>query len=691
MTTTRLKRFMLGCCAVALSGSLVTGAGVSTPAQAAAGDVTITGHGYGHGRGLSQWGSYGYATTYGWNHHQILSHYYSNASIGNIGSPLITVRLTALDNMPIQVTSQANFTVGGWTLGPGTAALITYNSNGTWQLTTRYGCNGAYSSSVTISSPLANTVADPGDDITKMLTVCETNRTYRGAVSLVMDGGASRVVNILYMQDYLRGVVPRESPASWGSAAGGAGLNALMAQTVAARSYAWAENRSSYAKTCDTTACQVYGGAGVNGSRIEDWRTDAAVGNTGGEVMMLAGQVARTEFSSSSGGYTAGGTFPAVRDDGDSAASPYANWSVSVAGSSIAGAYNVGTFRSVTVLARNGLGADGGRVTKVRISGTSRSVDVSGNDFRSALGLKSDWFSVGGAPPAPQPPPWPRDVSPSAVAAVRTAVDNVIAFVRGTDGSLYYTTSTNGAFGSFQQLPASTRSGPAAVTTDGGHTIDVFVVGSDYAVWHSWTNVDGSGRATGFSPWQSLGGAITTAPSAASSAYGALVVSGRGTDGKLYSRVRNGGPLTAWQPAGGSALSAPAMEVVDAATYRARVVGGDGVVWSRDISATTGLPTTEWASTGRPSAFGPGVSGTTWSAQGVRAVATSNGPGIRQVWADGRVIDIGGSVTSSVALVEFGATGVWTFARGSDGGLWVNMVTDPAAPSTWYLVGGQLA
>jgi hypothetical protein len=85
------------------------------------------------------------------------------------------------------------------------------------------------------------------------------------------------------------------------------------------------------------------------------------------------------------------------------------------------------------------------------------------------------------------------------------------------------------------------------------------------------------------------------------------------------------------------------------------------------------------------------VSGTTWSAQGVRAVATSNGPGIRQVWADGRVIDIGGSVTSSVALVEFGTTGVWTFARGSDGGLWVNMVTDPAAPSTWYLVGGQLA
>jgi SpoIID/LytB domain protein len=604
---------------------------------------------------------------------------------------LLTVRLTALDNMPIQVTSQASFTAGGWTVGPGTSAMISRNGDGTWQLTTRYGCNGAYSSSVQINDTLVNTVADPGDDVSQMLTVCENGRTYRGALSLVMDGGASRVVNTVYMQDYLRGVVPRESSGSWGSAAGGAGLNALMAQAVAARSYAWAENRTSYAKTCDTTACQVYGGAGLNGSSIEDWRTDAAVGNTGGEVMMLNGEVARTEFSASSGGYTAGGTFPAVQDDGDLAASPYANWSVTVAGSTIANAFGVGTLQAVTVLSRNGLGADGGRVTKVRVSGSSRSVDVTGNDFRSALGLRSDWFTPGPVQGAAVTPPWPRDISPTAVSAVRTAAGNVITFVRGTNGSLYYTTSTNRAFGAFQQLRAGTRSGPTAVSMDGGNHIDVFVVGTDLALWHTSTAVDGSGRATGFGAWESLGGGLTTAPSVASSAAGNLLVAGRGTDGKLYSRGFSGGAWSPWQALSGSAISAPAVEVVDAATYRVRVVGTDGVIWARDLMAGTGSGVTDWVTTGQPSGFAPGVSGTAWSALGVRAVAASNGPGIRQVWADGHVLDIGGSVTSSIAMVEFGTAETWTFARGSDGSLWVNMVTDPAAPSAWYLIGGQLA
>jgi hypothetical protein len=113
-------------------------------------------------------------------------------------------------------------------------------------------------------------------------------------------------------------VVPRESPASWADQGGGAGLNALKAQAVAARSYAWAENRNPpLYKTCDTTACQVYGGAGLNGVRIEDARTDKAIADTAGEVRLLNGSVARTEFSSSTGGWTAGGTFPAVEDTGD--------------------------------------------------------------------------------------------------------------------------------------------------------------------------------------------------------------------------------------------------------------------------------------------------------------------------------------------------------------------------------------
>jgi SpoIID/LytB domain protein len=682
----KLQRAVLGLAAMVLVAGTVTG---GAPAQAATGDLTITGHGFGHGRGLSQWGAYGFATQHGWNHLQILARYYSNATLGSIGNPLLTVRLTALDGVETEVTSQAPFTIAGWTLAGGTAVKISRLGDGSWQMTTRFGCGGAVGGTVPISSTVLNTVNDPGNDVAGMLNVCDTGRAFRGALSVVADGGALRTVNHVFMQDYLRGVVPRESPASWGSAAGGAGLNALMAQAVAARSYAWAENRASYAKTCDTTACQVYGGAGLNGARIEDARTDAAVANTGGEVMMLNGQVARTEFSSSTGGYTAGGTFPAVPDEGDSV-SPYYDWSVTLAGSTVSAAFGVGALQSVTVLSRNGLGRDGGRVTKVRVTGASRSVEVSGSDFRSKLGLRSDWFTPGQVEGAATPAPWPQDISPASVTAVKTHADSVVTFVRGVTGSLWYTTAAGGAFSPFKELPFVSRTAPSAVSTD-GYRIDLFAVGSDQALWHTSTIVDASGYPTTFLPWESLGGALTAAPSAASSHYGDLIVAGRGVSGDLFARALSGGSWTPWQSLGGGAISAPAVDVMDVGTFRVQAVGTDGVVWSTSVSASTATATTGWTSTGMRTGFAPAVSGHTWWTANIKVLATSNGLGIRQTWNDGTVVDLGGGVTSSVAVVEWGSSSTWTFARGQDEALWLNIESDPAAPSSWFRIGGRLA
>src|SRR5947209_17510122 len=119
--------------------------------------------------------------------------------------------------------------------------------------------------------------------------------------------GHTYVVNYLPVELYLRGVVPRESPASWGDAGGGKGIEALKAQAVAARSYAWGESRSTAFKTCDTTSCQVYGGAGLNGQLSEDPRSNAAVAATAGEVRVKPdGTTARTEFSSSKIGRASG-------------------------------------------------------------------------------------------------------------------------------------------------------------------------------------------------------------------------------------------------------------------------------------------------------------------------------------------------------------------------------------------------
>jgi SpoIID/LytB domain protein len=593
----------------------------------------------------------------------------------------------ALDGVELAVTSAQTFVIDGRQLAAGTAGQVSLNPDLTWQLTTRSSCSGAVTGSFRISNPTFNTAAAPGDTVSRMLTLCSPEaRSYRGALTVVWDG-ALHTVNTLSMEDYLRGVVPREVPASWADAAGGRGINAVRAQAVAARSYAQSENRYGWAKTCDTTTCQVYGGAGLGGARIEDTRTDRAVSGTAGDVLILGGAVARAEFHSSSGGWTAGGTFPAVPDDGD-VASPYHDWSTAVPRATVSSAFGVGPLQSITVLTRNGLGAEGGRVLTVRVTGTTRSVVVTGTDFRTALGLRSDWFSIGPVPPSYDPTR--DDISPVGVAAARTDLGTVLAFVRGTNGAVWTTTARNGTFGGFREIPSVIRGGPAAVSAD-GRRVDLFVTGADRALWHSSTVVDGLGQPTTFTPWESLGGILTTGPAAASSAAGRLIVSARGTDGAVWSRTLDGSTWSAWQSAGGLGISAPAVDVVGAGTYRVLVVGVDGAVWSRQLSAAGGTGTSDWTSGGLHSTFAPGASGTASWARSIRAVAYNNGPGVREIWGASLVVDIGGIVTSSVALVEWDGSSVWALARGADNQLWLNVVTDSGGSSTWSRVGGILA
>jgi SpoIID/LytB domain protein len=686
----RRPKWFAGVGAIALVAAGLVGLGWGgTPVQAATGDVTITGHGYGHGRGLSQWGAYGYATQHGWNHLSILSHYYSNAVLGDVGNPLISVRLTAQDGVATTVYSSQPFLAGGYQIDPGIAAQISRNPDGSWQLKTGFGCSATGGGSVPISDPAFRLMSDPGDDITRMLSVCGSSvRTYRGNLAVAWDGSALRTVNWLGMQDYLRGVVPRESPASWGDAANGAGMNALMAQAVAARSYSWAENRASYAKTCDTTACQVYGGAGLNGARIEDARTDSAVARTGGQVMMLGGQVARTEFTSSSGGYTAGGTFPVVEDLGDDL-SPYHNWSVTTNASAISAAFGVGTLQAVTVLSRNGYGADGGRVTKVRVRGSTKSVDVTGDAFRSALGLRSDWFSVSAIVGQPYySNPLAVDLSPTTVSAVRTGAGSVVVFVRGGDNSLWTTTAVGGVFGGYTQIPAGALTGPAAVSYDGGR-IDLFVIGTDKALWHTWTQVDGAGRPTTWAPFQSLGGTLTSAPSAASNGSGNILVSARDRVGGTSYRILDGGVWGPWRSIDGAGVTTSVAEVYNGSSYRVRMVGTDGDVWTRLIPSSGAAPSQPWVSTERRSVFAPSVSGTTWWARDVRAAAWPNGSGgIRQEReATSLAVDLGGGINSAVAMVELADGSFWTFGRGNDNALWLN-VAGPTGTNAWVQIGG---
>ncbi|HEY0188611.1 MAG TPA: SpoIID/LytB domain-containing protein [Cellulomonas sp.] len=389
--------------ALSVLGVAGTGLGTAQTAEAAdsGGTATITGYGYGHGRGMGQYGALGYAVDYGWTSSQILAYYYGGSTLAtDAGNPTITVELTRFTGKDL-IASGTGIQVNGTALSSSVAAVLVRSlGNGTFQLyTSTSGCGGPWTASGSAKASGLSVTTSTGT-----VSACESGvvRTYRGALQSVYASGSSYAFNSLPVESYLRGVVPREMPASWYSSGSGRGLQALKAQAVAARSYALSSSRTSGAKTCDTTACQVYYGyseqkSGGSVTLLEDSRSDTAISQTAGQVMRTStGAIARTEFSSSTGGWTAGGTFTAVQDLGDATSSnPYHSWTVSIGLTEVASSLGTGTIASMSVTARNGLGADGGRATTVTVTAADGTVSTfTGAQVRTALGLKSDWFSI---------------------------------------------------------------------------------------------------------------------------------------------------------------------------------------------------------------------------------------------------------------------------------------------------------
>jgi stage II sporulation protein D len=116
-------------------------------------------------------------------------------------------------------------------------------------------------------------------------------RPYLGSFSFIIeDNKYIRPINMIAMEDYLKGVVPAEMPALWP-------MEALKAQTISARTYA-----SGYIGKVinDTQSFQVYGGYAWHE------RTTKAVNETHGQILTYGGNTIGSGalFSSSNGGKT---------------------------------------------------------------------------------------------------------------------------------------------------------------------------------------------------------------------------------------------------------------------------------------------------------------------------------------------------------------------------------------------------
>ena len=363
-----------------LLAAVVTLAAAAIPAHGAS-RVIIRGAGFGHGVGMSQYGAYGFAKL-GRDHAFILAHYYTGTQLG---------KLDRASETRVLLRSAGRITFSGVSAVPGVRAL---DPAQTYVATRAVGGNVLLSSSSgrdlgTYQSPLRVSGAPGGVRLRGAAANGITDGRYRGDLELRPGSLGIAAINAVNLEDYVRGVVAGEVPASWPA-------EALRAQAVAARTYAIAtsKNGDGFDQYADTRS-QMY--VGIAGERAS---TNAAVAGTAGEVVAYNGKAIVTYYFSTSGGRTENvensflGAEPepylkSVADPYDTA-SPRHRWTVRMTlgqASARLGGLVKGYLRQIRVLTRG----QSPRVVRAQVVGTRGRTSVTGPQLRAKLGLYDTW------------------------------------------------------------------------------------------------------------------------------------------------------------------------------------------------------------------------------------------------------------------------------------------------------------
>jgi stage II sporulation protein D len=358
-----------------LAAALVALVVVPATAQAATRHV-VRGAGWGHGIGMSQYGAYGYALQ-GTGYRRILAHYYKGT------------RLTAADEKPVRVLLQpddAYIRVRGVTRAGGRRL----DAGKTYTAKPSGGGIGLFAPSgkriVRFYRPFK--VENPGKPLRLLGPALNGVRDgrYRGAIEI---RPGLTAINVLSLDDYLRGVVAGEMPSSWP-------LEALKAQAVTARTYALVVRKTDEIfDLYPDTRSQMYRGVVAEGVR-----SNAAVDGTAGRILTYGGEPAVTFYFSTSGGHTENVEFSfvgslrrpwlvGVPDPYDNL-SPYHRWRESFSTRELTRRLgSPGTFRKLKVLKRG----SSPRIVRARVIGSRGSKVLTGPTIRTALGLRDTWMS----------------------------------------------------------------------------------------------------------------------------------------------------------------------------------------------------------------------------------------------------------------------------------------------------------
>lgn len=360
----------------------------------------VNGHGFGHGVGMSQYGAYGYAR-HGADYRSILGHYYTGTAIG-LANGARVVRVL-IDVSGGDVGFSGATAACGKALDPARQYKAHRAGAGVVLRGTRGRSLASCGRKLRASGRGRIDIAGAG--------------LYRGALEVVptaSDGGSLNAIDAVPVDQYVKGVIPNEMPASWPQ-------QALRAQAVAARSFALSvEVGGNGFDLYGDTSSQVY-----KGIASETAATNEAADATAGQVVTYGGEVAQTYFSACSGGHTEsvqnvffGSPVPylvGVPDPYDYYC-PLHSWTLRFSEARIGarlGPYLDGQLKRV-VATQRGVSP---RIVWARLYGTGGVTKIRGDQLAVALGAYDRWMSfeklvngkvVGGeaAPePAPAPPP----------------------------------------------------------------------------------------------------------------------------------------------------------------------------------------------------------------------------------------------------------------------------------------------
>ena len=346
------------------------------PRADAAVSWVVHGRGFGHGVGMSAYGAYGYALR-GKSYQFIIGHYYSGTTIGKLDGARMVRVLLDVSGGDVEFTDATS--ACGRALDPARG----YEAHRVAR-SVRLRTSGG--------KPLANCGRKLRAAGKGTIEIAGLGR-FRGALETVPTeeaAGSLNVVNALTVDNYVKGVIPNESPPSWP-------LAQLQAQALAARSFALtgAVGGNGFDLYNDTRS-QVY-----EGLESEYRSSNDAADSTRGEVVMYGGEIATTMFSACSGGHTesiqnvfGGPAVPYLQGVPDpfDGACPLHKWTLRFSGPEISsrlGAHLDGRLKQVVVTKR-GVSP---RIIEAKLIGTGGTTTVTGEQLEVALGGHDTWMT----------------------------------------------------------------------------------------------------------------------------------------------------------------------------------------------------------------------------------------------------------------------------------------------------------